>query len=205
MRKLMTILTLCATLAAGGCHKSQPAGSLLPDSLRLSAGDVVFRRCTGLVSRLVTWSDERPDFSHTGIVVDSAGVAMIVYAVPGEPDFPGDPDRVKMETPELFFSSAHAVAAAVLRPRDGKAGCRAAQVAMEKYRDGVLFDHSFDDSDTTQLYCTELITHAYHRAGVELVDSQRHVVDLPGMHYRCIMPSQLTQSPFLQTIFMFHP
>ena len=64
MRKLMTILTLCATLAAGGCHKSQPAGSLLPDSLRLSAGDVVFRRCTGLVSRLVTWSDERPDFQR---------------------------------------------------------------------------------------------------------------------------------------------
>lgn len=200
---ILTLMLLASMLTA--CHKARgEAGSLVPESVELREGDVVMRRCTSISSRMVTWSDTDGAFSHTGIVVDSAGTKMIVHAVPDEPDFDGDPDRVKMDSPARFFSSAHAIAAAVLRHPNAEVARNAARCAAEKYRQGVLFDHHFDDNDTTQLYCTELIVHAYRQAGVELVDSQRHVVDLPGIYYRCILPSQLEHSTQLKTIFMFH-
>lgn len=198
------ILFALATLTTSCNRTKVDTFSLVPDSIELQEGDVVMRRCTSLSSRMVTWSDSDGAFSHTGIVVDSAGTPMIVHAVPDEPDYDGDPDRVKMDSPARFFSSAHAIAAAVLRHPDAEVAKTAARCAYGKYRQRVLFDHHFDDTDTTQLYCTELIVHAYRHAGVELVDSQRHVVDLPGVYYRCILPSQLEHSTQLKTIFMFH-
>ena len=196
---------LCLTLLVG-CHGRQATGeSLLPDTLQLQEGDVVFRRCSGLTSQMVVHSDTGGVFSHVGIVVDSAGQKLIVHAVPEEPDYPGDPDRVKMSRPEVFYAKGYALAAAVRRPRDPQVGRRAAQKALEIYRRGTLFDHDFDDSDTTLMYCTELIVHAYRAAGIELTDSQHHEVRLPLVSYRVVMPSQLLQSSELQPIYMFNP
>ncbi len=199
------VLFLCLVTALTACsHRTSATGSLLPDTLQLREGDVVLRRCTGLISRMVTMSDNGGQFSHTGIVVDSAGIPMVVHAVPSEPDWEGDPDRVKMEPARSFLASDHAVTAAILRPRDTQAGQLAAHYAVRRYREGTLFDHDFDDQDTVRLYCTQLIVLAYEQAGVELVDTTRKTIDLPGFHYRCIMPSQIFQSPHLQTIFMFN-
>ena len=187
------------------CHRQQAENTnLLPDTLQLKAGDVVFRRGTGVTSRLVTYQDREGFFSHVGIVADSAGVPMIVHAVPDEPDFSGDPDRVKLTAPAEFFAQGRAVAAAVCRPQDEGAGERASQYALSTYRRGTLFDHDFDDEDTTQMYCTELVVHAFRKAGVALVDSQRHEVNLPGFHYRCILPSQVFNSKQVNLIYMFN-
>lgn len=200
VRLTIVAIVLCALSACS--NSPMRYTTLLPDTLQLEEGDVVFRRCTGLTSRMVVMSDREGLFSHTGIVVDSAGTKMIIHAVPSEPDFPGDKDRVKLEPTDKFFSNAHAIYAGVCRPYNSEAGCKAAQVAWEKYNDRTPFDHAFDDTDTTELYCTELITHAYHRAGVELVGDVRDTIDLPGMHFRCIMPSQLLHSSQLYPIFM---
>ena len=82
--------------------------SILPDGCKLKAGDLVFRRGNGITSRAVLMADQRGGYSHVGIVVDSCGKMMVVHAVPDEPDYEGDIDRVKMETPEKFFLSVNA-------------------------------------------------------------------------------------------------
>lgn len=205
MVKVLTVAIVLSIALSGCSPTTRTAGSLLPDTLQLREGDVVLRRGTGLTSRLVISQEREGFFSHVGLVVDSAHTPMIVHAVPGEPDFPGDPDRVKMTSPHDFFDRKHAVAAAVYRPREAEVGRRAAGFAREVYRRGTLFDHDFNEEDTLQMYCTELITYVYRRAGVELVDEQRHVVDLPAFHYRCILPSQICNSPFLRKIYMFNP
>ena len=197
---------LVPVMALMSCHHQVcPESSILPDTLRLEAGDVVFRRCTGLSSALVVRQDTGGIFSHTGIVVDSAGVPMIVHAVPGEPDFHGDPDRVKMSRPAEFYARGYAMYGAVCRPRNRKAGRHAARKALEVYRRGTLFDHDYDDTDTTRMYCTELIVNAYRAAGVDLVGNERRDVGLPLMSTRCIMPSQVYGSPHLQKPIMFNP
>lgn len=196
-----TILILLCTLAmACGDNSDDKAGTLLPPGLQLHAGDVVLRLGNSVASHAVTALDSKGEYSHTGIVVDSCGVMMVVHAVPDEPDYEGDPDRVKMETPEEFFATSRALSGEILRPTDSVAAARAAAVALDTYHRHTLFDHHYDDHDTVSMYCTELVTHAYHRAGVELVDGERHHISTPWMEVQCFFPSDLLRSPFLKSV-----
>ena len=201
MRRNLGGLLLCIIMSAS-CHRQETATSLLPDTLGLQVGDVVFRRQVGLTSRVVMMSDREGIFSHTGIVVDTAGQLMVVHAVPGENKRKDEPDRVKMDSIERFFASNETRAAGVCRPWHKSEGRIAAAYAMRRYREGTLFDHDFNDDDTTRLYCTQLIDLAYRQAGIRLVDSVPQIIDLPSFRYRCILPSQILQSPRLQIIFI---
>ena len=91
---------------------------IMPSDVGLRAGDLVFRRGGSLSSRAVVMADTDKGYSHIGMVVDSAGKAMIVHAVPYEPDFKGDFDRVKLETPQRFFLSDRAIVGEVRRLED---------------------------------------------------------------------------------------
>ena len=215
-RKYMHSVFHFFVLAGSVCHivavwdvlmeyvQEKPAyHSILPEGLQLREGDVVFRRGGGMVSHVVVAADREGNYSHVGIVVDSAGVPMVVHAVPGEPDFEGDPDRVKMDRPEHFFSSQYTSIGEVCRAKDSAAARQAAQVAMAVYRRHTLFDHDYDDHDTVRMYCTELIVHAYARAGLPLVGSARHEVRLPMLTADCIFPSDIKDSRQLESLITF--
>lgn len=199
-----TLLLPVACLLLVGCTKGKDYRSILPADAKLRAGDVVFRRGGGLTSQAVLAADVDGNYSHVGIVVDSAGTMMIVHAVPGEPDFEGDVDRVKMDRPEHFFSTEFTVVGEVCRPRDSLIARRASEVAMAQYRRGTLFDHDYDDLDTTRMYCTELIAYAFRQAGHEVVGDERHKVGFPIMQASVIFPSDIHSSPFLETKYTFN-
>ena len=198
------ILILAGTLlcSCGGAEQPRPA-TLLPTGFTPQPGDIVLRRGSGMASRAVLLADRGGRYSHAGLVVDSAGVPMVIHAVPGEPDFPGDVDRVKLETPAQFFSPARAECGAVLRPRSPLAGRRAARAAWAVYRRGTRFDHSYDDADTLRMYCTELVLHAYRRADAPLNAAPARRVGLFGHEWHCHLPSDLARSPSLRTILTF--
>lgn len=183
-----------------GCSETGTPRCILPEDCTLHTGDLVFRRGGGVTSHTVIALDKKGEYSHVGIVVDSAGVKMVVHAVPDEPDFEGDPDRVKMDSPETFFSSIHARLGEVCRPKDSLVACRTAEEAMKVYLRHTLFDHAYDDSDTTRMYCTELVVHAFRKAGVELVGEKRHDVDIPILKMECIFPSDLLESDYLESV-----
>lgn len=206
MKRLLSYLTLLAfAFSVATCTESTESEeqSLLPDSCILRPGDLVFRRGTGLTSRAVLVADHGGRFSHIGIVTDSAGIAMVVHAVPGEPDYEGDPDRVKMEPAKKFFSTINASLGEVCRPTDSIAGEQAAVAAVAIYHRGVLFDHQYDDSDTTRMYCTQLVMECYRKAGIELTGPPTHTFNLPGMGCTCWLPSDLYHSPYVKPIYEF--
>lgn len=186
-------------LTGVSCRKQQ-SFSILPSGVVLKPGDVVFRRGGGVASRVVLAVDRKGNYSHTGIVVDSCGVMMIVHSVPDEPDFEGDIDRVKMDSPDRFFSSQYAVIGEVCRPVDSVLALKASHIAFQVYRRGVAFDHDYDESDTTRMYCTELLEYAFVRAGCSLAGDRRHDVSLPFLHTRCILPSDIYCSPLLRSV-----
>ena len=191
-------LMSCKADKAGGEHRS-----ILPSDCQLRAGDVVFRRGGSIVSHSVIILDAHGQYSHVGIVVDSAGVPMIVHAVPGEPDFDGDVDRVKMESPTSFFDIQRASRGEVCRMDDSLAAARAADVARRIYERRTLFDHSYDNNDTTRMYCTELVIHAFERQGVNLASGETEHVELPGFKVDCYFPSQVYESPLLHSVAQF--
>lgn len=202
MRRLLVILLpLCLLACSDGA--SEQGGSILPPDVQFRVGDVVFRRGSGFTSHAVLLAEKGGVYSHVGIVVDSAGVPMIVHAVPGEPDYEGDDDRVKMESPEAFFACARAQQGAVYRHIDSMTAHRAADVALSVYRRHTLFDHDYDDSDTTSMYCTELVVHAYAATSRPLPGLQHHHLRLIGIETDCILPSDILHCSDLKPIINF--
>lgn len=198
------LLPLLALVLLTACGPDGPAHSLLPAGFELHTGDVVFRRGGGLTSHAVLIADRKGQYSHVGIVVDSCGTKLVVHAVPGEPDFDGDPDRVKADRPEHFFSSVYAGLGEVCRPRDAEAAAQAASVAWRVYRRHTLFDHDYDDHDTTKMYCTELVAFAFRQAGIDLVEDRGgHYINLPFLQGECVFPSDVYQSDFLTSVIKF--
>ena len=176
---------------------------LLPGDATLQAGDVVFRRGGGLTSHVVLAVDHEGNYSHVGIVVDSCGTKLIVHAVPGERDFEGDVDRVKADLPERFFSTEFTSIGEVCRPADSVVAERAASIAWQAYKRHTLFDHSYDDADTTRLYCTELVVYAFSRAGHDIVEGRGHHINLPILQADCVFPSDIYVSDFLTSVSQF--
>ena len=111
---------LQACLASCGASEER-THSIFPREARLRTGDVVMRRGLGFASHAVTFADRGGAYSHIGIVAWEDGEWMVVHAVPGEPDFPGDEDRVKMEPLDAYFRSDRAGEGCVLRCVEGEA------------------------------------------------------------------------------------
>lgn len=200
MRKAAWVML--ALLALLSCQQEQER-SIMPEDCELRAGDIVFRRGGSATSNVVLLADRSGQYSHVGIVVDSAGVMMVVHAVPGEPEYEGDLDRVKMETPSRFFSSLNACKGEVCRAHDSIAARQAAAAALAFYQKGMLFDHDYDSEDTTQLYCTQLVIEAYRKAGIQLTGPPTHSYDLPLLKCTCWLPSDIYQSAEIYSVRFF--
>lgn len=176
---------------------------LLPEEL-FREGDIVFRRGTGFTSRIVLAADDEGRYSHTGILKKENEAWYVIHAVPGEPDFEGDADRVKMEPVELFFDAGKATRGAVMHVQvDSAIACRAARNALGLFRKRVLFDHDYDLNDTTEMYCTELIDYVYRKEGIDLSEGRVTSVNIPGMSGEYIMPNDIAQSRHLCLIYYF--
>lgn len=66
-----------------------------------------------------------------------------------------------------------------MRPQNGDAARAAAAKAYEVFDRGTLFDHDYDDRDTTAMYCCELIDFCFRAAAYPLIGNERH-----EYHYR---------------------
>ena len=196
-RLLAILLPLCILACSDGV--SVQSGTILPRDVELLPGDVVFRRGSGVTSQAVLMAEKNGTYSHVGIVVDSAGMPMIVHAVPYE----DKEDRVKMEHPDEFFAPSKAQKGAVYRYLDNETARQAADAAVRVCQRGVLFDHDYDASDTTKMYCTELVIFAYSRTGHPLSKIHSHHLHLVGFESDCFLPSDLQHCKDLRQVATF--
>lgn len=191
-----------------GCSSSTPHNKtgFLPTIPKktLRSGDIVFRQGSGLTSRIVQTADKNGIYSHVGIVLrDKNGDYMVVHAVPGEPDFKGDVDRVKLEHIDNFFGNGKAICGAVMRVNvDSAKAARAATYALNIFQQNTLFDHQYDLSDTTQMYCTELVYFVYKKEGVTLADTEKTLV-IPIINKKCLLPGDLLEGNHLSILTQF--
>lgn len=170
----------------------------------LKDGDLAFRRGVGLMSRAVLVADSKGIYSHVGLLKQIDGSWFVIHAVPDEPDFAGDVDRVKIDSITRFFETDRAVQGRVMRMSCSESAAReAAQIAHSMARRHVLFDHRYDLSDTTAMYCTELVEFVYRKVGVDLAEGRLSTVNVPGMRGRYLLPSDLMANRKLSTICYF--
>lgn len=201
-RFLIAFSLFCSMLAGcggGGIHRERDLSEL---KSHLQDGDLLFRLGTGYAGRVVSSLDRVGNYSHVGIVVDVDGEWRVVHAVPYEPEFKGDIDRVKCEELESFlgrYSNSDFGLYRVQIEAHKKSGVvRHALRLSEKM---VPFDHDYNLEDTTQLYCTELVEYLYSLVGYSLSEGRRTEVTFPSLSGSYIFPSDLTQSSILKPIY----
>ena len=206
--KVLKIITLwlVAVAAFGGCSGarsgSKADSELLQSELR--EGDLLFRRGIGVLGRAVGATDDEGRFSHVGIAVKVDNEWRVVHAVPDEPDFEGDFDRVKCEPIERFYDEFRAGNGAVYRPNvSNETIAVAVRNALRLSAERRPFDHDYDLGDTTALYCTELVEYVFGLGGVSMSEGRQTHVNFPSMTVDYIMPSDLTKNNKLNPIFSF--
>ena len=199
-------LWLVAVAALSGCSGARGGSKadfeLLQRELR--EGDLLFRRGIGVLGRAVVATDDEGRFSHVGIAVKVDNEWHVVHAVPDEPDFEGDFDRVKCEPIERFYDEFRAGNGAVYRTELPAETIEiAVRNALRLSTERRPFDHDYDLGDTTALYCTELVEYVFGLGGVSMSEGRQTHVNFPSMTGDYIMPSDLTKNNKLNPIYSF--
>lgn len=141
-------------------------------------GDLVLRCGWGMESQAVVESSNSV-YSHIGMLhYDSlSALWMVIHAVPGEAE-KGEPEYLKYESLSDFYAPDRAKCGAWMRiDCSDSIASSAVLYALGKVRGKVTFDNDYLLSDTTQLYCTELVYQAYLHQGLDITDGHRR--DLP--------------------------
>ena len=105
-------------------------------------------------------------------------------------------DCVKMEDIALFFRGDRAQSGAVMRLKGEERRLERVAVRAKRLCEGqILFDHSYDLQDTTEMYCTELVDFVFRREGLILY---KEVVDK-----KYLLPGDVLRNKDLEEIFSF--
>ena len=201
---LLLPLFFAICLITTGCHrKCQVVEFVLPDTVRLQTGDLIFRRGESRESRAVNTFDKASSYTHVGVVMNVDGHWMVIHAVPNERSTKQEKDSVKLESIGTFFRSDRAVMGGVYRyPVTSDDTLRILQKGMELYNRHLLFDSQFDLEDTVAFYCTELVWFLYQQAfHTDLSENRRHHLPFfPDL----IFCSDILQNPNLEEVFYFN-
>ena len=194
MVKLIELLLLTALLLCGCAEHHDIV--LLTGQEDFREGDLVLRCGYGAESQVVTEASQSI-YSHIGILHYDKLTAQwqVIHAVPGEAER-GEPERLKAEPISVFYAPDRAIRGAWLRVDcPGSIADEAARYALRKVTEQVEFDNEYLLSDTTQIYCTELVWLAYLHQGIDLSEGHRH--EVPTVFSKdgaCIFPCDIEKS-----------
>ena len=117
---------------------------------------------------------------------------------------PDDAKKVILEPIDTFFLSTRAAHGAIMRLRDCSPTTtrQAATKAAEFAKRGTPFDFSYDWTNTSRLYCTELIWVAYNSAGVKILQSNNRIKEDHSTN-TIVFPSDIASNDSLRVVFSF--
>ena len=194
MVKLIELLLLTALLLCGCAERRDIVEVTGQEDFR--EGDLVLRCGYGAESKVVTEASQSI-YSHIGILHYDKLTAQwqVIHAVPGEAER-GEPERLKAEPISVFYAPDRAIRGAWLRVNcPDNIADEATRYALQKVTEQVEFDNDYLLSDTTQIYCTELVWLAYLHQGIDLSEGHRH--EVPSIFSKdgaCIFPCDIEKS-----------
>lgn len=190
--RLILHVIICLLLVA--CGQQQTESSLSVDVKLLQEGDLILRRGRSVSSRAVVRADRQSNvYSHIGVLVCDSSQWFVIHCVPGEAEETNGEEIIKCDSLALFLRCDRAEAGAVFR-YDTTAEVRTAVAADARrfLQSKVPFDRRYLCSDTTQLYCTEMVELLYRHAYIYLSEGRRH--NPPAFREPVIYPSDITRN-----------
>ena len=197
MVKMTQLLLLTALLLCGCAGRHDIVQLTGQEDFR--EGDLVLRCGYGAESQVVTEASQSI-YSHIGILHYDTPTAQwqVIHAVPGEAER-GEPERLKAEPISAFYAADRAIRGAWMRVDcPDSIADEATRYALRKVTEQVEFDNDYLLSDTTQIYCTELVWQAYLHQGIDLSEGHRHQVpSLFSQDSECIFPCDIEKSSYI--------
>ena len=203
MRNNLYLLVIVISFFICGCRTTPTARLYSPDIPieALQPADIVFRLGRTIESELIASSGgESSRYSHVGVIVNHDGALRVIHIEPNPND---EHDVIKAETLHDFFRSDRSLAGCVARI-DTLSSTERNMVqnnALRLFNSGITFDHKYIISDSSSMYCTELVENVFQSIGVSLSQGRTHT--LPFIHEPIIMPSDIAQNEALRVIWSY--
>lgn len=149
------------------------------DIAKLKNGDIILRKGHGSVSDIIdNMYPTGYHLSHCGVLIKENDSLYVVHTVSSELS---QIDGVQTEALDKFVRESVRNSIMVVRPKhDSITRDKIAEATLSFLDKGIKFDHSFDISDTTKFYCTELIFQAYLKVFGEDMFTERLSTDHPN-------------------------
>ncbi len=189
---ILLILLLITSCRSGGNDYVATPPEIPISNLR--SGDIAFRLGRTLESRVIATEG---GYSHVGIIIGKDSQFQVVHIEPSRDGI----EKTKYESLEEFFHPNKASSGAVMRIKDLDT---AQLVAVENYLyscKNISFDHDYKLSDTTQMYCTELVFRTFSEIGIDISDGTRHRV--PLAQEEVILPTDIFRNERLVEIWRY--
>ncbi len=186
-----------------GCSGEKKQYHFAPQNL--AEGDLVFRRGNGTKTRMVLHADTAGIYSHVGIIVKTDSAWMVIHITPDERKKGETVDKIKLETPALFFAENRAQKGVVMRFCDSvQCSVAAAKYALQLYHRQIEFDHDYNLEDSTKMYCSEFVWRIYMQGGRDITQGRRSMVkNFPLFSGTYIFPSDIFKNKHLSIIYEF--
>jgi hypothetical protein len=200
--KLIFIFVFVLVVAIGCSQRENLSDfEVIIDKTKLLEGDLVFRLGRGTSSQIVNFADKERSYSHVGLLIkDSVGEWAVVHAVPGESEETNGIEVVKSDPLWRFFGKDRTVSGVVVRFDSIELISRQiVEKIKELYNQKLLFDHYYALSDTTTMYCTELVHRVFLNASIDLTEGRRH--SIPLFREPIIFPSDILKNNALYEIY----
>lgn len=198
---LATAIFVVGLTLLHACRSEQPRPIRRSDipHAALQSADVAFRLGRSIESDVIAACDGKKGYSHVGVIIRSDTATLVVHVEPSR----STDERVRCERADDFFRSDRASAGAVMRI-DGITDRQRSVITayvLSLVEAGIGFDHDYSMTDSTRMYCTELVERAFASAGISLSQGRRH--KLPLAKEEVIMPSDIEHNNLLSIIWSF--
>lgn len=195
-KHLLPLLFSLFALALLGCGGSENVSRELLQITEsdIHSCDLVFRLGRSIESSIIAANGS---YSHIGVVVETDSGLQVAHIEPSREGV----EQTKYETLSEFFRSDRAAAGCVVRVEELDSLQR---TSIENYLlscRNVTFDHDYMLSDTTQMYCTELVWRSFLAAGVDLSTGTRR--KLPLAREEVILPTDIFANGNLTKVWSF--
>jgi hypothetical protein len=173
--------------------------SSLPE---LMEGDIVFRRGISTESYAVMAIDGNTRYSHVGVIhKNQEGKIGVVHIEPGDryPD-----NTIRFEPLEIFWDKKRASKGGIYRTLlDDQKKENISSYLERVIEERVKFDDGYNLFDTSKIYCTELLYHAFQCGGIEITKGVLDTLLFPKRK-PIIFPGTILRNRDLQTIFLYY-
>ena len=199
MFKRSKTLFLLLFILLTSCARHHIENKIVFDESNWQEGDLIFRLGRGMSSQIVNLADNKGSFSHVGFLIFDNGEWQVIHAVPDEANETDGKEVIKCEPVARFLGQDRCVDFAVMRYNSiDKIKPQVIMKAKEFWQQQPLFDHNYLLSDSSELYCTELIYRIFMSVGIDVSEGRRHT--FPLAKEPIIFPSDIIRNEAIMRI-----